>query len=60
MVGLNEGWFTPNGPASADDVLEHIDQIRDLDTLQVFTSGSDELALLHRLATAAGAIESSS
>ena len=60
VVGLNEGWFTPNGPASADDVLEHIDQIRDLDTLQVFTSGSDELALLHRLATAAGAIESSS
>jgi NAD(P)-dependent dehydrogenase (short-subunit alcohol dehydrogenase family) len=60
VVGLNEGWFTPKGPASADDVLEHIDQIRDLDTLQVFDSGSDELALLHRLATAAGVIESSS
>jgi NAD(P)-dependent dehydrogenase (short-subunit alcohol dehydrogenase family) len=57
VVGLNEGWFTPNGPASADDVLEHIDQIRDLDTLQVFESGSDELALLHRMATAAGALD---
>ena len=57
VVGLNEGWFTPNGPASADDVLEHIDQIRDLDTLQVFESGSDELAILHRMATAAGALD---
>jgi NAD(P)-dependent dehydrogenase (short-subunit alcohol dehydrogenase family) len=57
VVGLNEGWFTPNGPASAGDVLEHIDQIRDLDTLQVFDSGSDELALLHRMATAAGALD---
>lgn len=57
VVGLNEGWFTPNGPATADDVLEHIDQIRDLDTLQVFDSGSDELALLHRMATATGVID---
>lgn len=57
VVGVNEGWFTPNGPASADDVLQHIDQIRDLDTLTVFNSGADELALLHRMATDAGALD---
>lgn len=60
VVGVNEGWITPNGPASADDVLEHIDQIRDLDTLQVFDSGTDEMALLHRMAVAAGALPASS
>lgn len=56
VVGVNEGWFTPDGPATADQVLEHIDQIRDLDTLQVFDNGGDEMALLHRLASAAGAL----
>jgi len=60
VVGVNEGWITPNGPASADDVLEHIDQIRDLDTLQVFDSGTDEMALLHRMAVAAGALRPTS
>lgn len=59
VVGVNEGWITPKGPASADDVLEHIDQIRDLDTLQVFDSGLDEMALLHRMAVAAGALPES-
>lgn len=56
VVGVNDGWITPNGPATADDVLEHIDQIRDLDTLQVLDAGTDEMALLHRMALAAGAI----
>ncbi len=59
VVGVNEGWITPKGPASADDVLEHIDQIRDLDTLQVFDSGTDEMALLRRMAVAAGALPES-
>lgn len=56
VVCVNDGWITPNGPATADDVLEHIDQIRDLDTLQVLDAGTDEMALLHRMALAAGAI----
>lgn len=56
VVGVNDGWITPNGPASADDVLEHIDQIRDLDSLHVFDSGTDEMALLHQMATDVGAL----
>jgi hypothetical protein len=60
VVGVSDGWITPNGPASADDVLEHIDQIRDLDSLHVFDSGTDEMALLHRMATDAGALAPSS
>lgn len=56
VVGVNDGWFTPNGPASADDVLEHIDEIRDLDTMQVLDAGTDEMAVLHRMATKAGAL----
>lgn len=56
VVGVNDGWITPKGPASADDVLEHIDQIRDLDSLHIFDSGTDEMALLHQMATDAGAL----
>ncbi|MFF5259971.1 SDR family NAD(P)-dependent oxidoreductase [Actinomadura viridis] len=57
VVGVNEGWFTSKGPASADDVLAHIDEIRDMDTLHVFDSGPEELALLQRMATKAGALK---
>ncbi|NYD57192.1 NAD(P)-dependent dehydrogenase (short-subunit alcohol dehydrogenase family) [Nocardioides marinisabuli] len=56
VVGVNDGWITRTGPASADDVLEHIDQIRDLDSLHVFDSGTDEMALLRRMATEVGAL----
>jgi NAD(P)-dependent dehydrogenase (short-subunit alcohol dehydrogenase family) len=56
VVGVNEGWFASDRPASPDDVLENLPQIRDLDTLQVFDSGADEMAVLHRMAVAAGAL----
>lgn len=54
VLGLNDGWYAPQHPASPDDVLQHIDEIRDLDTLQVYESGADEMAVLHRMAVAAG------
>lgn len=56
VVAVNDGWFTPDGPASADDVLAHIDEIRDITDLHVFDSGADEMALLHRIAKQAGAL----
>ncbi|VXB61682.1 SDR family NAD(P)-dependent oxidoreductase [Aeromicrobium sp. 9AM] len=54
VLGLNDGWYAPQHPASPDDVLQHIDEIRDLDTLQVYESGADEMAVLRRMAVAAG------
>jgi NAD(P)-dependent dehydrogenase (short-subunit alcohol dehydrogenase family) len=57
VVGLNEGWFTADCPASPDDVLENLAQIRDLSSLKVFDSGADELAVLRRMAAAAGVLE---
>ena len=56
VLGLNDGWYAPQHPASPDDVLQHIDEIRDLDTLQVYESGADEMAVLHRMAVAAGTL----
>jgi NAD(P)-dependent dehydrogenase (short-subunit alcohol dehydrogenase family) len=56
VVGVNEGWFASDHPASPDDVLENLEQIRDLDTLQVLDSGADEMAVLRRMALAAGAL----
>ncbi|WP_456697674.1 SDR family NAD(P)-dependent oxidoreductase [Aeromicrobium sp. P5_D10] len=59
VVGVNAGWFTPDGPASADDVLSNIDQIRDIEDLHVFDNGIDEMGLLHKLAVEAGALSPS-
>jgi hypothetical protein len=56
VVGVNDGWFTPEGPAEPDDVLVHLDQIRDIDTLHVFDQGADELGLLEKMARKAGAL----
>lgn len=58
VVGLNDGWFTADRPASPDDVLHNLAQIRDLSSLEVFDSGADELAVLRRMAVAAGVLES--
>ncbi|WP_337110331.1 SDR family NAD(P)-dependent oxidoreductase [Prescottella equi] len=60
VVGLNDGWFTPDRPASPDDVLKHIEQIRDLSTLQVHDSGAGEMEVLRRMAQAAGALTAQS
>lgn len=59
VVGVNDGWFTPDGPASPDDVLVNIDTIRDLETLQVLDNGVAELEVLQRLAREAGALPTS-
>ncbi|PBI89453.1 putative short-chain type dehydrogenase/reductase [Rhodococcus erythropolis] len=56
VIGLNDGWFAPNRPASPDDVFKHIEQIRDLKTLQIHDSGAGEMGVLYRMAEAAGAL----
>lgn len=56
VVGANRGWYSADGVATADDVLEHIDQIRDIDDLQVFDDGMGELRLLQEMAREAGVL----
>lgn len=58
VVAVNEGWFTKDGPADADEILQNIDTIRDIDTLHVFNNGPEELELLRTMAKRAGAITS--
>lgn len=60
VIAVNEGWFTPDGPATADDVLANIDQIRDITDLHVFDSGVDEMKLLQKVAQQAGVLPASS
>ncbi|WP_269304203.1 SDR family NAD(P)-dependent oxidoreductase [Aeromicrobium sp. HA] len=55
-IGLNRGWFRTSDVATADDVLQNIDAIRDLDTLQVFGDGMGELQILQEMAREAGAL----
>ncbi len=59
VVGVNDGWFTPNGPVGANDVLAHLDEIRDISTLHVFDSGVEELQLLQKIAAEAGVLNPS-
>lgn len=56
VVAVNDGWFTPDGPAEPDDVLTHLDQIRDVETLHIFDQGADELGLLEKIAREAGVL----
>lgn len=56
-IGLNRGWFRTDDVATADDVLQNIDAIRDLDTLQVFGDGMGELQILQEMAREAGALD---
>lgn len=56
-IGLNRGWFRTEDVATADDVLQNIDAIRDLDSLQVFGDGMGELQILQEMAREAGALD---
>lgn len=56
VVGVNDGWITPKGPARPDEILENIDTIRNMDTLHIFDNGPEELNLLKEMAEKVGAI----
>lgn len=50
FIGVNEGWFAGPGAApSAEQVRDHLDEIRDIDSYIVPDSSADELKLLGRL-----------
>ena len=50
VVGVNEGWFAGrNGRPTAEDVAANIDRIRDMETMRMFASASEELELIGRL-----------
>ena len=47
FVGVNRGWNAAGaGPPTAEDVRDHLDEIRDISTHEVFGSSAEELALL--------------
>ena len=47
FVGVNRGWNAAGaGPPTAEDVGDHLDEIRDISTHEVFGSSAEELALL--------------
>lgn len=47
FIGTNQGWFSgTEGVATAEDVAEHIDEIRDLADYIVPTSNQDEIMIL--------------
>lgn len=47
FVGLTPGWLSPPGErASAEDILDHLDQIRATDGFNIYTSAADELSEL--------------
>ena len=50
VVAVNDGWYTPDGPAEPDQVLAHLDQIRDIGNLHVLGQGAEELTLLADIA----------
>lgn len=47
FIGTNRGWFSGTGHvATAEDVADHIDEIRDLEDYIVPTSNNDEIMIL--------------
>ncbi len=51
FIGLNQGWYAGGGVVpSAEEVRDHLEEIRDLSDPKVFASSAEELALLADLA----------
>ncbi|MEU0479604.1 SDR family NAD(P)-dependent oxidoreductase [Streptosporangium sp. NPDC006013] len=46
FVGVTPGWFTPGSVPSAEDVWEHLADIRDIDDFSLLRSAPEESALL--------------
>ena len=50
FIGMNEGWFAGASEVpSAEQVAEHLDVIRDIDSFEVPASSSEEIGLIGRL-----------
>ena len=50
FIGMNEGWFAgAREVPSVEQVAEHLDVIRDIDSFEVPTSSSEEIGLIGRL-----------
>ena len=47
FVGVNQGWFAGKGtPPSVEDVRDHLDEIRDIDSYTVPANSTEEMMLL--------------
>ncbi|SEG86319.1 NAD(P)-dependent dehydrogenase, short-chain alcohol dehydrogenase family [Thermomonospora echinospora] len=49
FLGVTPGWYSGPEPASPEDILEAIDEIRSLDDHIVPRSGADEVALIQKV-----------
>jgi len=50
FIGVNQGWFAGRGVTPpAEEIADHIDEVRDLSEYEVFTSSTEEFQLLAEL-----------
>ena len=49
FIGMNEGWFAgPKRVPNVEELAQHLDEIRDIDSFDIPTSSSEEIELLGR------------